>query len=191
MASKKTDVAKKEDNRPATGRGGKYNFPNARMKLIEQDDEKRAFMAKCIENNLVFFNIGLKPVKSDEELAERLDFFFMECARTQQLPTLEKMSNCIGYHRQTLMDWEIGKNKGFSPDTSIIIKKAKQILASMDAELASEGRIQPVVYLFRSKNFYGMKDQQEMVLTPNQQLSETDYQNVASKYSQLPDEDDE
>lgn len=191
MAKKKTDVAVKEDNRPATGRGGKYNFPNARMKLIEQDDEKRAFMAKCIENNLAFFNIGLKPAKSDEELCDRLDFFFMECARTQQLPTLEKMANCIGYHRSTLLDWETGRNKGFSPETSTIIKKAKQILASMDAELASEGRIQPVVYLFRSKNFYGMKDQQEMVVTPNQQLSDTDYQNVANKYQALPEDDED
>jgi hypothetical protein len=191
MAKKETDIAVKEDNRPATGRGGKYNFPNARMKLIEQDDEKRAFMAKCIENNLVFFNIGLKPVKSDEELCERLDFFFMECAKTQQLPTIEKMANCIGYHRQTLFDWETGANKGFSPDTSYIIKKAKQILASMDAELAAEGRMQPVVYLFRSKNFYGMKDQQEMVVTPNQQLSDTDYQNVANKYQALPEDEED
>jgi DNA-binding XRE family transcriptional regulator len=191
MAKKKTDVAVKEDNRPATGRGGKYNFPNARMKLIEQDDEKRAFMAKCIENNLVFFNIGLEPAKSDDELCERLDFFFMECARTQQLPTLEKMANCIGYHRQTLYDWENGLNKGFSPQTSIIIKKAKQILASMDAELAAEGRIQPVVYLFRSKNFYGMKDQQEMVVTPNQNLSDTDIQNVANKYKALPEDEED
>lgn len=184
-------TTKPEKEQPATGTGGKYNFPNARMKLIEQDDEKRAFMAKCIENNLVFFRIGLEPVKNDDELAERLDYFFMECARTQQLPTVEKMANCLGYHRQTLFDWESGRNKGFSPQTSYIIKKAKQILASMDAELAAEGRIQPVVYLFRSKNFYDMKDQQEMVLTPNQRLSESDYQNVASKYAQLPEDSDD
>ena len=170
-----------------TGTGGKYNFPNARMKLIEQDDEKRAFMAKCIENNLAFFNVGLNPVKSDEELCERLNFFFSECARTQQLPTVEKMANCIGYHHSTLWDWQTGRNKGFSPHTSEIIKKAKQILASMDAELAAEGKIQPVVYMFRSKNFYEMRDSQELVLTPNaQRLSDGDYQEIAEKYKQLP-----
>ena len=42
---------KPQDNRPAYGKGGKYNFPNARMKLIEEDDEKRAFVAKAIANN--------------------------------------------------------------------------------------------------------------------------------------------
>jgi hypothetical protein len=61
----------------------------------------------------------------------------------------------------------------------------------MDAELAAEGRIQPVVYLFRSKNFYGMKDQQEMVVTPNQNLSDTDIQNVANKYKALPEDEED
>ena len=170
-----------------TGKGGKYNFPNAKMKLIEQDDEKRAFMAKCIENNLAFFNVGLKPVKTDEELCERLDFFFTTCAQTQQLPTVEKMANCLGYHRSTLSDWELGKTRGLGDSTKDIIKKAKQILASMDAELAAEGKIQPVIYLFRSKNFYGMSDQQELVVTPNgQRLSDSDYQDIADRYKQLP-----
>ena len=78
--------------------------------------------------------------------------------------------------------------KGFSGSlVTEIIKKAKQILASMDAELAAEGKIQPVVYMFRSKNFYEMRDSQELVLTPNtQRLSDSDYQEIAEKYKQLP-----
>ena len=57
----------------------------------------------------------------------------------------------------------------------------------MDAELAAEGKIQPVVYMFRSKNFYEMRDSQELVLTPNtQRLSDSDYQEIAEKYKQLP-----
>ena len=184
-----TTPAVAEDNRPATGRGGKYNFPNARMKLIEQDDEKRAFMAKCIENNLAFFNVGLQPVKNDEELCERLNFFFSECARTQQLPTVEKMANCCGYHRQTMFDWESGKTGGFSPNTGAIVHKAKQILAGIDAELAQEGKIQPVVYLFRSKNFYDMRDQQDVVVTPNTSaIEQVDAAVIEAKYAELPED---
>lgn len=184
-----TTLATTEDNRPATGRGGKYNFPAARMKLIEQDDEKRAFLAKCIENNLAFFNVGLAPVKSDEELCERLNYFFATCAETQQLPTVEKMANCCGYHRNTLFDWESGTKGGFSPHTGEIIHKAKQILAGIDAELAQEGKIQPVVYLFRSKNFYGMKDQQDVVVTPNTGgIDRVDAATIEAKYAELPED---
>lgn len=49
-----------------------------------------------------------------------------------------------------------------------MVKKAKQILASIDAELVSSGKIPQVVYIFRSKNFYGMSDQQEIVVNANQ-----------------------
>ena len=175
------------DNKPATGRGGKYNFPNARMQLIEQDDEKRAFMAKCITNNLAFFNVGLKPVKSDEELCERLNYFFEECANTQQLPTIEKMCLAIGYDRSTIFDWESGRRGGFSSSTADIIKKAKHILAGIDAELSQEGKIQPVVYMFRAKNFYGMADKQEVIVTPNNPLGDsTDPATIAQKYAELP-----
>lgn len=187
--AKKNSPAVSGDNRPATGRGGKYNFPNARMKLLEQDDEKRAFVAKAIENNLVFFNVGLSPVKSDEELCDRLNWFFTQCAETQQLPNVEKMANCLGYHRNTLNDWELGNSGGFSPATAGIIKKAKQILASIDAELAQEGKTQPVVYMFRAKNFYGMRDQQDLVVSPGHNtIDNVDAATIEAKYAELPED---
>ena len=61
MAKKETEIVEQHHRR---GWMGKYNLPNASIKKIEQDDEKRAFMAKSIENNLYFFNVGL----SDEEI---------------------------------------------------------------------------------------------------------------------------
>jgi hypothetical protein len=48
-----------------------------------------------------------------------------------------------------------------------MIKKAKGILAAIDAKLVSEGKIPQVTYIFRAKNFFGMRDQQDVVLTPN------------------------
>ena len=175
-------------NRPDFGKGGRYNFPNARMQMIEQDDEKRAFVAKAIENNLVFFNKGIQEkVKSDEQLCERLNWFFSECARTQQLPNIEKMCNAIGITRQTLMRWVNGDG-GFSPATKDIAFHAKQILASIDAELAQEGKTQPVVYMFRAKNFYDMRDQQEYVLTPNMQQETIDPATIEAKYAELPED---
>lgn len=189
MGRKPKNLPVEQDNRPAYGRGGKYNFPNARMQLIEQDDEKRAFVAKAIENNLVFFNKGIaEPVKSDEQLCERLNWFFSECARTQQIPNVEKMANALGVHRQTLLRWSTGES-GFSPITKDIASQAKQILASIDAELAMEGKCQPVVYLFRAKNFYDMRDQQEMVLTPNTgAIDRVDMATIEAKYAELPED---
>lgn len=174
-----------------TGSSGKYNFPNAQMKLIEQDDEKRAFMAKVITNTMAFAKVGDDRVKTEDELCERLDYFFAECARTQQLPTVEKMCLCLGYDRTTINDWQTGRRKGVGPNCAIIIKKAKEILANIDAELAQEGKIQPVVYLFRSKNYYGLADKQEVVVTPNSQnIAEGNYEELQKRYA-IPEEIDE
>lgn len=185
------EIALSKANAPQLGRGGRSNFPNARMQALEQDDEKRAFVAKTIANNLVFYNKGIdEPVKSDEELCERMNWFFTMCAETQQMPNVEKLSNAIGVHRNTLLNWSNGVG-GFSSITRNIASQAKQILASIDAELAAEGKTQPVIYMFRAKNFYDMRDQQEMVLTPNNGNNEqVDVATIEAKYAELPEPED-
>ena len=60
----------------------------------------------------------------------------------------------------------------------------------MDAELAQEGKIQPVVYMFRAKNYYGMKDQQDVVVTPNQAGDFQDRATIEAKYAELPSPDE-
>lgn len=39
------------------------------------------------------------------------------------------------------------------------------MIAAFDAELAVRGLINPVVYIFRGKNYYGMRDQQDVSVT--------------------------
>lgn len=173
---------------PATGTGGKYNFPAAGLKRLEDDDSKREIIGKALGNILKVSRIFDEPVKNDEELCERLNWFFQTCEETNQLPTVEKMCLSLGYDRTTIFGWESGHRKGFSSATANIIKKAKNLIASLDAELALDSKIQPVVYMFRAKNFYGMADKQEVVVTPNQPLG--DYQDpnvIAEKYAELPD----
>ena len=57
-------------------------------------------------------------------------------------------------------------------------------MASFDAEMATEGKINPVTYIFRAKNYFGMADKQEMVLTPNNPLGDnTDPDELQRRYS--------
>lgn len=123
-------------------------------------------IAQIIKNGLYWFNREI--VKSDEECAERLNEFFNRMAETGEIPTVEKMCLALGTVRQTVWDWEERKTKG--QVRSDLIKKAKELLASMDAELVSTGKIPQITYIFRAKNFFGMKDQQDFVLTPNNPL---------------------
>ncbi len=158
-------------NELSRGRGGKNNFPTSKPEA--KDDQTRKLYMAIQKNCLEFYNAGKVKVKSDEELIKRLDYFFMHCAETGQIPTVEKMCLCLGYVRNTIFDWETGKQHGFSPETKDIIKNAKQLIASFDSELLLSGKLNPVAYIFRAKNYYGMKDQQEHVVAAVDPLGET------------------
>lgn len=164
----KNEVAKTTSGKPKKGRGGTDNFPSRRF--TPETDEDRALVSQLLNEALTEYR---QPrVKSDDELAKRIDDYFFRCAQNGQVPTVEEMSLSTGYSVSTVMDWEIGRNKGFSPETSIIIKKAKGYLQTFDAKLVIAGKMNFLAYCFRAKNYYGMKDQQEVVLTPNNALGE-------------------
>lgn len=141
--------------------------------------------ANTIRNMMEFYK--QEPVLNDNELCDRLVWYFSRCADTGQLITFEKMCIAMGYEKAWLSDIISGRRSGFSPDTAKILKKATEFVASCDGELALQSKIQPVVYMFRAKNFYDMADKQEHIITPNNPLS--DYQDQATieaKYKQLP-----
>lgn len=45
-------------------------------------------------------------------------------------------------------------------------------MKTFDAKLVIAGKLNFLAYCFRAKNYYGMQDKQEVVLTPNQQLGD-------------------
>ena len=155
-------------NELSKGRGGKNNFPASKPE--PKDAQTRKLYMAIQRNCLEFYEAGKTKVKSDKELVERLDYFFKHCAETGQIPTVEKMCLCLGYSRNTIFDWETGRKHGFSPETSDVIKNAKQLIASFDSELLLSGKLNPVAYIFRAKNYYGMKDQQEHVVATTDPL---------------------
>jgi hypothetical protein len=130
-----------------------------------QTEEDREFVSKLLGEVLVEYT---RPrVKSDEELAERLNDYFTRCATTGQVPTVEEMCMCTGYGYSYIHDIETGRRRGFSPNSADILKKAKNFLMTFDAKLAVSGKMNFLAYCFRAKNYYGMVDKQEHVITPN------------------------
>ena len=115
----------------------------------------------------------MPKVNSNAELIERLDNFFSMAQERQIPPTIQEMALYCGYTAQTLNDWKNGRNKGFcdsdnlTPSTSVIIKKAIEILHGMDMVLTQSGKINPVAYIWKAKNWYGERDVQEIVVTPS------------------------
>lgn len=93
---------------------------------------------------------------TDDDVCESFNWYFSEyLPKTGAFPTIEGLSLACGVDRRTLEDW---KNGHLSPTRSAIVQKGIGILAELDAQLVQSGKIPQVVYIFRSKNFYGMQD---------------------------------
>lgn len=153
-------MMKIRENSPMAGLGSDtYNLT---------EDEKKAELKKKDMNRKILMEIlnvtGKEIVKTDEEAEERIGKYFVYCAENGIKPTVEELALALGTTRKTLWDWENGNQGAIS---SNVIKKAKEILASFDAKMVLENRMNPVLYFFRAKNYYGMKDTMDYVLTPN------------------------
>lgn len=127
-------------------------------------------------------------VQSDDECADRLYEFFQHIKDTGEIPTVEKMCLALGIHRQTAWRWKNGE--GCSAERSYMIKKAYDIMAALDAELVSRNKIPQVTYIFRSKNYYEMSDQTQIVVTPNVPFKEGNLSDVNKIVEALPSADE-
>ncbi len=176
MASDKEQIAQVEQAVKKRGRGGKYNFPSA----VEPEDP--AAVKEAMSSVLYWYKRGdnNKPT-SDEELEDRVIEYMTECWKTGQRMTVEKLALAIGIRRKDLYEWEKQNNR-----RGDIIKRAKDAIAAYDAEMVTAGKMNPVPYIFRAKNYYGMKDQTDITIEPRQGITDQDADEIAAKYQELP-----
>lgn len=117
---------------------------------------------------------------TDDDVCDSFNWYFSEyLPQTGAFPTIEGLSLSCGVDRRTLEDW---KNGHLSPTRSAIVQKAVGILAELDAQLVQSGKIPQVVYIFRSKNFYGMQDAVKVEHVTTRPDAESPDQ-LASKYA--------
>ena len=159
----------------------KNNNPTGSANLSIEKAYKgdKSEIGQILNNSLYWFNYP--KVKTDEECAERLNEFFQHCAENNELPTIEKMALALGTTRETVWKWETGVTN-VSDDRRNIIKKAKEIISSMDAELAAKGKIPVPTYIFRAKNYYGMRDEPQVVVQVNDNSEKVDVEDIKRRY---------
>ena len=113
-----------------------------------------------------------KRATTDEEIAQRLNWYFFEyCFQYQMKPTIDGCAMALGISRETLNNWEHGESGSYKLD---VAKKAKYLVKNFMEAATMEGKLNPIIWMFYGKNYFGMVDKQEMVLTPNRSEGDTD-----------------
>jgi len=130
--------------------------------ITESDVEKRETNSRVLAEVMQYARA--EPVHTDAELQKRISLYFQRCIQDGAKPTWEELVLALGVSKRTVNDWENGKNQKISPNT---IARARDILATFDAKMVLDSKINPITYFFRAKNFYGMSDKQEVLVTPN------------------------
>lgn len=158
------------------------------LKLAQKDKELNAAVSAVLSNYLDL--LDKKPIQTPEECAERLNQFFTKCAEKGQLATIESMALELGLTNQQVNNLINDKSKG--EVVALMLQKAKQIIAAQDAELAMRNRINSILYIFRSKNFYGMVDKREIINNrPENELDKKSKAELEDRYADIIDIDNE
>lgn len=164
------------------------NNPNGigpmKGEILGDEEEKTVAIRNSLSNILEIWNSP--RIKTEEEAIERTELYIQKCIDRGLRPTIEGWALALGTTRKSLWEWENGKSRG--PVSADVVKKAKEAFAAFDADMVSQNKMNPVTYIFRAKNYYGMKDQQEVVITPKQ---ETDPEQLIREAELLPDYDED
>lgn len=145
--------------------------------------------------NFMLDIIPTEPLDYDdvEEMERRFMVYLQKCAEWDMKVGNLAAYAAIGINKDTAHDWAVRYTKQH-PERAQFIKKVRQICAMYREGLMADGKINPVTGIFWQKNFDGMKDQQDVVVTPNNPLGEKrDAESLRQKYlentyGELPDD---
>ena len=112
----------------------------------------------------MYTNLFIPHPKSDEEVALRLMAYLRNCHEHCLRPNFEGMSFAVGVDSDTWRAWA-RKATPDMPETSkyVLAKKSRQMMHVIESAQAMDNKMNPVLYIFRAKNYYGMSDQTEVV----------------------------
>ena len=138
---------------------GRHNIGAMQNNIIRD----RNLTAKVLALNLKTYHIGDTKAKTPEELQDRFNQYLQLCADAGLPPTVEGLILISGYPKSTF--WEISQGI-YHAELSDTVKRAKNYIQNYDAMMATMNKVNAAVYCFRSKNFYDMKDVQEIKAGP-------------------------
>ena len=130
------------------------------------------------------FGLKQRP-RTNKDIMERIDYYFDQCMREQIRPTIENMSLALGYSRMSVWQWKNGIK--CDDERHQIIQAAYDTIAAFDADMAINGAMNPIIYIFRSKNFYDMQDRTEVIVGQSNPLGDVvSVEEIEEKYRELP-----
>ena len=121
-----------------------------------------------------------------KQVMDRIDWYFGYCAENDMKPTVSGLASAIGVSRNALWKWKSGIDR---PQNYPLVEEAYNRLEELWELYMMIGKIHPANGIFLGKNHFGYKDEQNVIVTPNNPLGDTvSIEEIEEKYAELPDE---
>lgn len=136
--------------------------------------------ARYIRYAMASWDLPPIDISDPQQVRDRLTQYFDYCAQNDRKPQIVGMANWLGVHRDTLNEWKRGiRRKDTHND---IVQKALAMLEEMWADYMQNGKINPASGIFLAKNWFGYKDVQDVVVTPQSPYESGSAEEVAQRY---------
>lgn len=154
-----SDREKEFENRLSNKRGNGQN--NSKSREYMSNPNVKEF--NQVLRTKAFSKIG-RPCKWDnkEELENEIVKFFELCDRTNTIPTVVNLSVWLGCNRDTIYAHASDSNSQFSD----IFKSVLNMFHGTLENSTISGAVNPVLYMFLSKNYFGMRDDKNINIAP-------------------------
>ena len=182
----RSEKAKENINKNLVKANANSPISQGRDSLLEPQE----FVSSRVDFVMKLNELGAKPLdrENQEEMNQRFDDYLRLCMAYDIQPSNMACYLALGISKQTMSDWENGV-KGTTLQVDFA-KKVKQTISAFREIAANEGKINTVWAIFMGKNYDGLKDQQDVVVTPNVIGQTDDPTTLAEKYrDNLPEPD--
>ena len=146
------------------------------VKKFSKAMEKKMFNSSGIGRPYAFSSV--------EELEKDIEEYFDACREYNMMPTNVSLALWLGCDEDTLNNHANNPNSPFFG----VIKSVKQYLHSLMQSGTLAGDINPVTYIFLSKNYYGMKDDKNITVTPATSNSTNSQETMDAIQKQIEEE---
>lgn len=188
----------RNENGQENGNGNGTELSNEQVEHIVKQKQKRNrpdlanFGQEFIEpgDNTKYLSFALESMNMPKldftnvpAVQERINWYFLRCAKNDLKPGVVGLANALGVDRKTLWAWKVGQNRAnTTPELIDVIKKAYVLLEEMWEQYMQNGKISPPNGIFLGKNHFDYRDEQQVVVTPNSPYQGASEEELKQKY---------
>ena len=126
------------------------------------------------------WNLPPIDISDPKQVEQRITDYFQFCIDNDRKPNIKGLGNWLGVDDETVRRWRTGE---YRAETHCgLIKKAVDALQEMWWDYGQNGKCNPASWIFIGKNAFGMMDEQQVVITPNNPYEQKTDEELAQKY---------